>query len=161
MDRELTIQLARITDPDPLMRADASRRLAAWRDPQVVTALLNALDDGEWRVRAAAGASLGAIGDRRAVFPLCRLLDDPKAEVRCAAIQALDTLGDPQVTASLMIALEREQDSEARRLIARTLGNIGDDRALRPLQRLNGDRHWAVRREATAATHRLLRRGFH
>ncbi len=159
MDRELTIQLARITDPDPLMRADASRRLAAWRDPQVVTALLNALDDNEWRVRAAAGASLGALGDRSAVFPLCRLLEDQRGDVRRAASEALALLGDSDATVPLIMALDGERDSETCRLMVRALGALGDDRALRSLQRLSGSSHWALRREAAAAAKEILVRG--
>lgn len=161
MNPKTEAELARVCDPDPLVRSDAVVKLGMLGDAEAVPTLIEALNDREWRVRTAAARALERLTDTRAVFPLCRLLDDPKAEVRCAAIQSLDTLGDPQVTASLIIALEREQDSEARRLIARALGNIGDDRALRPLQRLNGDRHWAVRREASAATHRLFKRGFH
>ena len=57
MDRELTVQLARITDPDPLMRADAAKRLAVLPALETVSALLNALNDSEWRVRAAANVS--------------------------------------------------------------------------------------------------------
>lgn len=159
MDRDLTIQLARITDPDPLMRADASRRLAAWRDPHVVTALLNALDDNEWRVRAAAVASLGTHGNRRALFPLCQRLEDPRGDVRRAAAEALAALGDRAATAPLIMALDGERDSETCRLMVRTLGAVGDDRALRSLQRLSGSSHWALRREAAAAAKEILARG--
>ena len=159
MNRELTVQLARITDPDPLMRADAARRLATLHDADAVNALLNALNDGEWRVRAAAGASLGALGDKRAVFPLCQRLEDKRGDVRRAAAEALAALGDPDATVPLIMALDRERDSETSRLIARALGAVGDDRALRALQLLSGSNHWALRREAAEATKAILGRG--
>ncbi len=158
MDRELTVQLARITDPDPLMRADAAKRLAVLHAPETVSALLNALNDSEWRVRAAAGASLGALGDRRALFPLCQRLEDQRGDVRRAAAEALAALGDPDATAPLIMALDGERDSETCRLIVRALGAVGDDRALLPLQRLNGSSHWALQREAADATKEILRR---
>ncbi|HRX01543.1 MAG: HEAT repeat domain-containing protein [Anaerolineae bacterium] len=159
MDRELTVQLARITDADPLMRADAARRLSASQDPIAVTALLNALDDGEWRVRAAAVASLGVLGDRRAVFPLCQRLEDPRGDVRRAAAEALAALGDSNATVPLIMALDGERDSETCRLMVRALGTVGDDRALRSLQRLSGSGHWALRREAADSTKKILARG--
>lgn len=151
MNRELEVQLARLTDPDPLMRADAAKRLGASQDPDAVPPLLNALGDEEWRVRAAASASLGILHDKRALFPLCKLLDDPRGDVRRAAAQALAALGDKDATAPLIIALEKERDPGTCRLIVSALAVVGDDRALRPLQRLSGSDHWALRREAAAA----------
>lgn len=158
MNRDTEALLARVCDPDPLVRSDAADRLGTHGDVDAVPALIDALSDREWRVRTTAARGLERLTDTRAVFPLCRLLDDPKTDVRCAAIHALETLGDNQVTASLIIALDREQDGEAQRLIARALGTIGDDRALPALKRLSGDKHWAVRREATTAIHRILQR---
>ena len=158
MDRDLTIQLARITDPDPLMRADAARRLKALPHPETVSALLKALSDGEWRVRAAASASLGVLGDRRALFPLCQRLEDQRGDVRRAAAEASAALGNTDATVSLIMALDRERDNECCRLIVRALGAVGDDRALRPLQRLSGSNHWALRREAADAAKEILGR---
>lgn len=157
MERELSAQLARITDPDPLVRQDAARRLGSL-DSSGATALVAALGDREWRVRAAAAESLGQLGHRQAVFPLCQQLSHSRSEVRRAAITALESIGDGDATASLIMALDDERDGETRRMIARALGRLGDDRALAPLQRLTGDPHWAVRREAAAAAERLIKR---
>lgn len=156
--REINALLARITDPDPLTRLDAAQRLGQLRQAAGGPALLNALSDQEWRVRAAAAEGLGRLGALQAMVALCQRLDDPKTEVRRAAAYALDALGAHEATASLIMALEREQDPEARRLMIRALGNVGDDRALRPLLHLCGDKHWAVRREASAAASRLKER---
>jgi HEAT repeat protein len=156
--RELTVQLARLTDPDPLMRVDAAQRLAALGDPSTLPALLKALTDPEWRVRVAAAGGLGTLGDRRAVIPLCTRLEDVKGEVRRSAAEALAALGDPDATASLVMALDKERDNETCRLLVRALGVVGDARALRSLQRLTGSGHWALRREATAATKAILDR---
>lgn len=158
MERELMAQLARITDPDPLMRADAASKLGALNGADTASALLNALNDREWRVRAAAAGSLGQLAERRATIPLCRLLGESRLEVRRAAVISLEQIGDVEATAMLLITLDTERDAETRRLIARALGRIGDRRALRPLQQLTGDKHWAVRREAAASVQRLIER---
>jgi HEAT repeat protein len=158
MERELMAQLARITDPDPLMRADAASRLGAIGDGDAVPALLNALGDREWRVRAAAADSLGKVADCCATIPLCQLLSESRAEVRRAAIISLEQIGDVEATAMLLMALDEERDAETRRLLVRALGRIGDRRALHALRQLTGDKHWAVRREATASVQRLIER---
>ena len=160
MDRALSAQLARVTDPDPLMRLDAAERLGALGHlgDEAGAALINALRDEEWRVAAAAATSLGRLADRRAAIPLCQQLGHARTEVRRAAAAALSAIGDGQATASLIMALDSERDGEARRLIVVALGNVGDERALAPLKRLSGDPHWAVRREATAASAKLLAR---
>lgn len=156
--RELNAQLARITDPDPLIRLDAAGRLGNLDRPEAVPALVQALSDRESRVRAAAAKSLGMLAAPEGVIPLCQQLGDQRVEVRRAAAVALATLGDVQATVSLIMALEAERDGEARRLLARALGQVGDRRALRPLQQLTGDKHWAVRREAAAAVQQVLAR---
>lgn len=156
--RTLNALLARITDPDPLMRLDAAERLGPLGEAEAVPALIKALNDREWRVRAAAAASLGQLASSQAVVPLCGQLGHSRAEVRRAAAAALDAIGDGQATALLILALDSERDAETRRLIVRTLGNLGDERALLPLRRLSGDKHWAVRREAAAAVQRLMER---
>jgi HEAT repeat protein len=156
--RGLAALLARITDPDPLMRADAAERLGALGDATALPALVNALQDREWRVCAAAAGALGRLGDARATVPLCQSLDHRKAEVRRAAAGALEALGDGTATAALILALERERDYETQRLLIRAVGTVGDDRALHPLQKLAGAKHWAVRREAATAAARLMKR---
>lgn len=156
--RELNAQLARITDPDPLIRLDAAGRLGRLARPEAVLVLIHALGDEEPRVRATAAESLGRQGAGDAVIPLCQRLGDQRVEVRRAAATALGSLGDVQATASLIMALETERDGETRRLMARALGEVGDRRALRPLQHLTGDKHWAVRREAAAAVQHVLSR---
>lgn len=157
-ERELNAQLARITDPDPLIRLDAARRLGQMARPEAVLALMHALGDEEPQVRAMAAESLGSQGALDAVIPLCQRLGDQRVEVRRAAAAALGRLGDVQATASLIMALEVERDGETRRLLAQALGEVGDRRALRPLQRLTGDKHWAVRRAAAAAVQQVLAR---
>ena len=159
MDRDLLALLARITDPDPLMRADAARQLGDLPAAAGTTALLNGLEDREWRVRAAAAASLGRLVVAEALYPLSQRLEDQRAEVRSAAAEALGALGSSDATASLVMALDRERDNEVCRLIARSLGVVGDDRALRPLQQLSGSKHWALRHEAADARQRILDRG--
>ncbi|MEA3337426.1 MAG: HEAT repeat domain-containing protein [Chloroflexota bacterium] len=158
--RELDAQLARITDPDPLMRLDAARRLGQLDapGPDGTAALITALNDREWSVRAAAAEGLGRLESDSALFSLCEQLEHPRTEVRRAAVNALDAIGDRQATAPLILRLERERHNETRRLIVRALGRLGDDRALGPLQRLRGDKHWAVRSEAVAASERIMTR---
>jgi HEAT repeat protein len=141
-----------------LTRLDAAGRLGRLARSEAVLALIHALGDQEPRVRATAAESLGTQGALDAVIPLCQLLGDPRVEVRRAAATALGSLGDVQATASLIMALEAERDGETRRLMARALGEVGDRRALRPLQHLTGDKHWAVRREAAAAVQQVLAR---
>jgi HEAT repeat protein len=62
-------------------RVNAAEKLGdiGWyvKDPRIVTALIEALEDRDWNVRKMAASSLGCIKDPAAVEALVRLLEDP------------------------------------------------------------------------------------
>jgi HEAT repeat protein len=96
-----------------------------------VPALLASLESSEAAVLEASASVLGQIGDTRAVRPLFALLNNDERSVRMAAAHALSSFGG-RVFNALAAALEGE-DERIREAVAVALGEIGDERAVKPL----------------------------
>ena len=95
-------ELARLTDKDPSIRANAAISMGKYADKRAVLPLITALKDQDRLTRTFAAQSLGLIGDRRAVDPLILLLKDSDPLVQGAAAQALGNLNDPRAIAQLL-----------------------------------------------------------
>lgn len=115
--------------------------------PKAVDLLIGALSRLD-KVARSAARELGRIGEERAAQPLANLLDQP--EVQQSAAEALLQLGSKAVPV-LMATLQHES-AEARMFAARTLGDIGDRRAVEPLiEVLTHDNDYGVRTAAATA----------
>jgi HEAT repeat protein len=74
-----------LTDPTISGRAATALLLASDKDPRVLAALIDALQDKEGSVRAAACHAIALRNDRKLEKELIPLLDDPKPAVRLRA----------------------------------------------------------------------------
>lgn len=101
------------------------------------------LDSPDFRQRAAAADSLGYIGSKRAVMPLVDAIQDRFWEVQEKASGSLIKLGAPSVEPLLPLLQHRKK--EVRTIVAKTLGGIGDRRAVESLMPLLSDFEEEVR----------------
>ena len=123
-----------LNHPQPKARAYAAEALGKIGRPEAVQPLFALLYDGELECRIAAIRALAQLGDSRAVEPLIEALGD--CVLRQVAIEALGQLADSRATEPL-VDLLHDRGCEgyrwARSDVARSLGRIGDLRAVRPL----------------------------
>ncbi len=116
----------------PIFAAEALGRIG---DVQAVEPIIMLLDSHFIDTRTTAMEALAKIGDVRAVKPivsaLCRADSQAEIEIRWGATAALVKIGKPAVE-SLISALNNS-DAKIRAIIAKILGEIGDQRAVEPL----------------------------
>jgi hypothetical protein len=133
--------------------ADRARwALGRIEDGELVTPLMAATRDRDWRVRAYAAWALGNSAASRAVAPLATLLDDDVWRVRAAAAAALRRLADPAASGPMKRALSDDAwqvRSEAVHYFATCCAASGDRREL--FETMRRDRHIAVRGAAEEA----------
>jgi HEAT repeat protein len=116
----------------------------------LITALENPHE--HWRVRNTVPFLLGRIGDPRAVRPLIWALGDPSYWVHGGASEALVRIGTDAV--SLLIAALDHPRATIRRGSAVALGQIGDRRAVAPLNsKLKDEEPWVRESSARALGH--------
>jgi len=116
------------------------------RDPRAIDPLIQALKDYE-QVRAYAAEALGEIGDPRAIGPLIQALNDQDLMVQWAATKALDRLK----AVDQSIEALKDEDESVRSRAADALGEIGDDRAIGPLNQALKDKSAEVQYHAASA----------
>ncbi len=80
------------TDPDRRIRVRALSAIAARRDPEAVTRVVEALSDSAWQVRAAAIDALVEIKSKRSIAPLIDALEREKGRLRDDVEKALIAL---------------------------------------------------------------------
>jgi len=133
------------------IRIAAAKALGRIEDARAVEPLIQALEVADSSYfRAAAVTALGMLGDARAVSSLIQALQD-EGHVIVEAVKALGWIGKPAVE-SLIQAMEDAGSSYSRGQAARTLGRIGDARAVDPLlQVFINDKNNYVRGEAARA----------
>jgi HEAT repeat protein len=90
-----------LTDPDPMVRAEAAYALGDAKVTAALPALLMAIDDESPRVRQGAIDALGEIGDTRATSRLVRALHDERADVRFQAILSLSRVSEEHARESV------------------------------------------------------------
>jgi hypothetical protein len=139
------------------------RTRAAWAlgeigeigDANAVEPLIKALVDEQGDLRAGAARALGKIGGANAVEPLITALNDKDIAVRNKAEKALVKIGDEAVESligALDVALQKRVYPRMRECAVRTLGRIGDVRAINVLEKeANTDSYQAIRTVAKYA----------
>lgn len=153
-EEALPTMIDALSDEDVSLRAEAARSLGILGSKRVTLALVSALQNDENAdVRLYAASSLAMLDDQRAVEPLVQTLQDPaeEARVRGMAAESLARFSESPAVVPLISALESDSP-EVRYWAAFALGQLGDPRALPPLQRLaSTDESAEVRKEASAA----------
>jgi hypothetical protein len=102
---------------------------------RAVEHLAGALGHHDPRVRSEAARSLARVSGDRAVRLLLTVLDDPDEPVRSAAAEALGTAGGREVVPALLDRLGVETEAPVQIDILRSLGRIGDPRAVHSVSR--------------------------
>jgi len=141
--------------PDPEVRQGAIWAVDELRkaqdSPELIEALIRALQDNDGGTRAAAAYVLGHLGGPKAVEPLIGVLEDSHSLTRMNATDALGKLGDRRAVPHLLSHLD---DLEAPRyLLVEALGKLGDPAALPVLRPLLDDLDTFVQ---DAAAHALM-----
>ena len=134
------------------VRKNAASALIKIGEP-AVDMLINALENENWRVRWHTAEILGEIKDDRAIKPLINALKDENNGVISNSIIALCEIGKPAV--KILINALKSGEWRVRWHTAEILGEIKDDRAVKPLTDALNDENSDVRRAATKALERI------
>ncbi len=158
------------------IRLGVIEALGEIRDPRAVEPLIGLLGDKDNEVRWEAALALGEIADPRALGPLEGALRDPDRYVRYGSAIALEKMGwcpDSPVDHAFLLAGKQEwdalvyigkdaipsldcaakdRDGSIRLMAVRTLGRIGEEKAIPPLYRAIRDPDDQVRWEAVLAS---------
>jgi len=133
--RELGIQetgLANIRSRKWWRRADAAAILGYFKDPTVISALEDALDDHHVQVRLAAARSLARQKAISSVAGLVARLSVVDPTQSLAVREIFRSLGKPAVP-GLIAVLESDVPDSTKLVAADALGHIGDPRAVKSL----------------------------
>ena len=122
--------------------------LSRVRDGQLVTPLLESLEDPDWRVRTYAAWTIGYSGDRRATQPLMAMLNSAIWRERAMAAFALSKLADRSAAAAMLDHLD-DPAWQVRTAVVHYLRATSGSRAI--LEAMAEDRHIAVRTAAAEA----------
>jgi HEAT repeat protein len=147
--------LEAVKSPSARMRANAARVLGKMQAVSAVDVLIGLLQDPEWQVRRCVVEALGLIKDKRAIEPLVLRLADNVERVQSQAIQAL-VVFKKLATEPLLNALSHEKNKFVLRALLRTLGEIGDLKAVPALISHLGSSYFVVR---IAAVYALVKYG--
>lgn len=146
-----------LSEVDKEQKSIAANILCKAATPDTFDNLVSALSNKDYGIRCIAARALGNLGDRRAVPILMRIVSR-KEEFRpvSQAIEALGELRDNRAVETLIAALSDETLSVS--LIAKSLAEIGDSRAIAPLKaiarkkkRYNNDPKGAI-----SAAHKIM-----
>jgi HEAT repeat protein len=150
-------------DADPNVRAESARALGNIGDRKAVPKLVELLHDDNGFVRSAAAESLGQLGDRTATVALIQVLTGEKphpaqgseqdglvisaqsgalpeiarlklVEEKINATKALGDIRDPVAVDALIESGLKAEDPGLRAESAVSLGKIGEQRAVKPLE---------------------------
>jgi len=140
---------AALKDPDHEVRASAALALGATGNVAAIPVLVSALSDRSWRVVDAAVNSLGAIGPIGVQPLLSVIASSGSATVNyqiALAFVVMRYLAVPQLITALS-----SQNPEVQKWAAVALGQIRDQRAVKPLEKLEktatGDLKWVVQEQ--------------
>ncbi len=128
-------------DIDWEVRREAARKLAAYKDPRAVEALVHALDDPDDEVQQYAAKGLARIGDPSTAEALLRprVYRSENPVTRWFAVAALGRLGEPIVVEALTDALDDEEwivRNEAAEALKRLVGQMARDESSETIRRL-------------------------
>jgi HEAT repeat protein len=140
-----------VSDSDDDVRAEAAKALAQVEldDAVYVSMLLSGLKDPAPFVRVPVARLLGRLEDPRVVRPLVDALQDRHWKVRRNAENALVSMGVAAVP-SLIEQLAEAKETTLLLLIG-ILGEIGDPRAVEPLEKLRASDEASAPVRATAS----------
>lgn len=125
------------TDRDPYLRFEVIRqlRIIGVGYPEVLELALKALGDTNRDVRSQAAWLLGNFQDERSIPGLLKATSDPHWSVRESAEIALHNFGTKAVPQLIDALKSRSWTTQLR--AARLLGDLGDTRAIEPLEKLH------------------------
>jgi len=118
-----------------LVRVNSAIELGKLKEKKAIPVLLEALAYTNMAVRSNAAYALGELGAKEAAAGLISLLKDPEERVRKSAAKALGMIGATEAAAPLMSLLESEQSRVVLKSALRSLGQVGDVKALPALER--------------------------
>lgn len=133
----------------------AARRAAAkavWEivDDPPLKPLVKAMEDTDASVRNYAALAVGKTRSSAAIQPLLDVLkDDEDDQVKSSAAKSVEEIGKPAVD-PLIKMLEGTKDMALTIRIAQLLGNIGDKRAIKPLEKVYNEAENPLLRNETA-----------
>lgn len=152
--RELAACSATDTDADVRCAAVGALGFGPADEEALVSALLGALRDGEWRVREEAATTLGKLRACASNDALIAALDDDYWQVRLRAARALGQIGLRHAVEPLCTLLVHPI-SNLRKEAALALGTLGDRTALHPLCAALDDADPEVRKAARIAVRQI------
>ena len=118
-----------LADPDPEVRAAASRALERLDRRRDLDLLLGRLSSADVRDRVEAVYGLGAVADPEAVPPLVAALRDPVEDVRAAAVRMLAEIRDERGLSPIAQCLD-DPSALVRRHAIDALGRFADRRVV-------------------------------
>ena len=127
-----------LLDEDWQVRKCAASALGSINDSRCVDALISAMNDENIWVRYASAIAVGKIGVEKARPALVKSLRQDTGPVRIAAIEGLMMKNDPGLL-SLLTPLVTDSDDDVRKIVAETLGRIGNEQAVAILEGMLGD----------------------
>jgi HEAT repeat protein len=151
------IAVSALNDAAEIVRATATHSILALSSDEAAQILLPLLKDKSEFVRKETAYALGKTRSKLATDSLILLLQKDKSdEVRGASAFALGLIADEKAFDSLVQALDKK-NAFIQRSAARSLGQIGDKRAIPFLEKIvnNAKRYDDVRREASESLTRL------
>ena len=127
--RVLAPLIKALVSPDWIVRMHAAKALGRIRDPGTVAPLAPLLQDNVKAVREETSSALAAIGEA-ALSSLIAALTHAEWLVRLHAVEALGKTRSSEAVDPLLSVLFNDQDRAVREDAVRSLGQIGDARAL-------------------------------
>lgn len=118
-----------------LVRVNAVVKLGKLKEKKAVPALIAALKDSNMALRNNAAFALGEIGSHEAVPYLIELFRDPEERVRKSAVKALGMLASRDCIPPLIHVLDTDSSRIVKKSAIRSLGQIGDPKALHAVER--------------------------
>lgn len=157
LDRQQELQalVAKLHDPDWVVRANAAGKLGALGDQRAVPVLIAILQDSTQSVRGPVAEALGKLKDQRAVPVLRAALQDRDEWVSREAAYALGRLGDRQSLPALLVALQGSGTRGMRYYTIKALEVLGDRRAVPALRALRNDSDPEIQRAIAEALKKL------
>jgi HEAT repeat protein len=122
-----------------LLRACAAMALGKLSGNEVISPLIDAVEDEQMIVSRAAILALGEVGSQQSIPTLIGVLENQnKKELHALAIKVLSKIGGTKVKSNLLKALESENNG-VKRNAAIALGDLGTKDVVPPLIKLMND----------------------
>jgi HEAT repeat protein len=147
--------LGALADPQPLVRRAAVEALPFFEDPQIPSALTDALQNGEPEMRSTAARALSSCSPKFALPLLYEALSDPNPWVKMYACRSIAYFGIAQSFENILPLL-KDPMPPIRAAAAEALGKIGAKTAIGPLQTLLADEEPEVQRAVELALTTLM-----